>query len=216
MRRSPCLDCERRDEDKNKCVKTCKDLHEYREWEKTSPWMPPPTYQPGNGTIRQESEMADGTILTGAEIRAIRRRLGWTQAELADALGISRQRIGQIEQENPPAPITLQKIIKRRCREECGAEKREPAAQGGGSSPEMNTICPWPGCEKPASTSGNHLCEVCRSRAAEAGYLRRLAKQLRRRDPGYAASLEIEAVLVRFNSGEWETILAKAMERLRA
>ena len=52
--------------------------------------------------------------MTGKEIRALRRRLGWTQVALADAVGVSSNSVARCERGemaiSEPAARLLQKI----------------------------------------------------------------------------------------------------------
>jgi transcriptional regulator with XRE-family HTH domain len=52
--------------------------------------------------------------MTGKEIRALRRRLGWTQVALADAVGVSSNTVARWERSemaiSEPAARLLQKI----------------------------------------------------------------------------------------------------------
>ena len=180
------------------------------------------------------TKIDEKTILTGAEIRTIREELGWTQDQMGKKLNVTGRRISQMEREAPPASIEMQDTIKQRyehewkhmSKAEAEPEKKLEAVDAllqelheAGLIQRVDedvAVCVRPGCTNPADSKGNHLCKTCRARAGKAGQLRHLARALQRRDPAYAAGLEIEAILVRFDRDEWGPILAKVLDRLGA
>ena len=68
--------------------------------------------------------------MTGADIKALRERLGWTQAKLAEHLGIKQASVSRLEQNGwePSGPVKLLLA-------QLAAQKPEAAENDDGASP---------------------------------------------------------------------------------